>query len=138
MVEAMGGLASPHFAKFKSYCYVAFNGLRKNANLILNLFALMVDANIPDILIEPDKAVAKVGVCRPPGATEPRDICGNAGLTIQRETNRPGPFLRKRLTLDLTEEEAIQHFQALINESVTALFPQVVETLHRWAQYWRK
>ncbi|XP_077244146.1 vacuolar protein sorting 34 isoform X2 [Tasmannia lanceolata] len=25
----------------------------------------------------------------------------------------------------------------LINESVSALFPQMVETIHRWAQYWR-
>jgi len=23
------------------------------------------------------------------------------------------------------------------NESVSALFPQMVETIHRWAQYWR-
>ncbi|KAI3937878.1 hypothetical protein MKW92_004481 [Papaver armeniacum] len=28
-------------------------------------------------------------------------------------------------------------FQDLINESVSALFPQMVETIHRWAQYWR-
>ena len=30
------------------------------ANLILNLFALMVDANVPDIAMEPDKTVKKV------------------------------------------------------------------------------
>ena len=60
MVEAMGGANSPQYQKFKSYCYTAFSILRKNANLILNLFALMVDANIPDIKIEPDKAVMKV------------------------------------------------------------------------------
>ena len=60
MVEAMGGANSIHYQRFKSYCYIAFNILRKNANLILNLFALMVHANIPDIKIEPDKAVSKV------------------------------------------------------------------------------
>ena len=27
--------------------------------------------------------------------------------------------------------------QELINDSVSALFPQMVETIHRWAQYWR-
>lgn len=60
MVDAMGGTSSAHYARFKAFCYTAFTNLRKNANLILNLVALMVDANIPDIRLEPDKAVLKV------------------------------------------------------------------------------
>lgn len=56
----MGGVQSLCYANFKAYCFTAYNTLRKSANLILNLFALMVDANIPDIRIEPDKAVLKV------------------------------------------------------------------------------
>ncbi|KAJ9099969.1 hypothetical protein QFC21_003977 [Naganishia friedmannii] len=62
MVDAMGGPASPHYNRFKSLCYTAFIGLRKNANLILNLIALMVDANIQDIRLEPDKAVLKASI----------------------------------------------------------------------------
>lgn len=34
---------------------------RRASNLILNLFSLMVDTTIPDIAIEPDKTVKKVG-----------------------------------------------------------------------------
>jgi phosphatidylinositol 3-kinase len=49
MVDAMGGAQSAHYARFRSYCFTAFAILRKSANLILNLVALMVDANIPDI-----------------------------------------------------------------------------------------
>jgi phosphatidylinositol 3-kinase len=60
MVDGMGGTSSPYYAQFKSFCFTAYTTLRKSANLILNLFSLMVDANIPDILIEPDKAVLKV------------------------------------------------------------------------------
>ncbi|KAI5777686.1 kinase-like domain-containing protein [Geopyxis carbonaria] len=60
MVDGMGGVQSIHYQNFRSYCYTAYTTLRKNANLILNLFALMVDANIPDIRLEPDKAVLKV------------------------------------------------------------------------------
>lgn len=60
MVDAMGGMQSPHYLRFKSLCYTAFIGLRKNANLIINLISLMIDANIPDIKLEPDKAVQKV------------------------------------------------------------------------------
>jgi hypothetical protein len=66
MVDAMGGTGSSHYARFQSLCYTAFIGLRKNANLILNLFALMVNAGIQDIQLEPDKAVWKVS--RPPTA----------------------------------------------------------------------
>ncbi|KAF9314551.1 Phosphatidylinositol (PI) 3-kinase [Podila horticola] len=60
MVEAMGGIDSVHYQSFLSYSFTAYNILRKSANLILNLFGLMVDANIPDIKTEPDKAVWKV------------------------------------------------------------------------------
>ena len=60
MVDVMGGTASAHHQKFRSYCFVAYNSLRKSANLILNLFSLMVSANVPDIALEPDKAVWKV------------------------------------------------------------------------------
>lgn len=60
MVDAMGGTGSTHYARFTALCYTAFIGLRKNSNLILNLVALMVDAGIQDIQLEPDKAVWKV------------------------------------------------------------------------------
>jgi len=45
--------------------------------------------------------------------------------------------LEAKFALDLDDEAAVQHFQALINESANALFPQMMETAHRWAQYWR-
>lgn len=62
MVDAMGGSNPPSelYLQFKQYCFLAFTALRKSSNLILNLFSLMVHANIPDIKIEPDKAVFKV------------------------------------------------------------------------------
>lgn len=62
MVDGMGGTNSIHYHRFRSLCFTAFTSLRKSANLILNLVALMVDANIPDIKVEPDKAVLKVSV----------------------------------------------------------------------------
>ena len=37
-----------------------FNSYDRHANLILNLFSLMVDADIPDIALEPDKTVKKI------------------------------------------------------------------------------
>jgi len=43
----------------------------------------------------------------------------------------------EKFRLDLSDEEAARYFQELINDSVSALFPQITETIHRWAQYWR-
>lgn len=60
MVDGMGGARSANFATFQQYCFTAFLALRKSSSLILNLFALMTDANIPDIRVEPDKVVEKV------------------------------------------------------------------------------
>ncbi|XP_017786866.1 PREDICTED: phosphatidylinositol 3-kinase catalytic subunit type 3 isoform X2 [Nicrophorus vespilloides] len=60
MVEGMGGINSDHYQEFKKQCYTAFLHLRRHANLMLNLFSLMVDASVPDIALEPDKAVRKV------------------------------------------------------------------------------
>ncbi|EPS34839.1 hypothetical protein PDE_09803 [Penicillium oxalicum 114-2] len=104
MVEGMGGTTSPHYLQFKQYCYTAYTTLRKSANLILNLFSLMVDANIPDIRVEPDKAVLKV---------------------------------KERFHLEMTEEEAIRHFEQLIGDSVNAIFGVVIDRLHEFVQGWR-
>uniref|UniRef100_A0A1B6LQ06 Phosphatidylinositol 3-kinase catalytic subunit type 3 n=1 Tax=Graphocephala atropunctata TaxID=36148 RepID=A0A1B6LQ06_9HEMI len=60
MVEAMGGTDSEHYREFCKLCYTAFLHLRRNANVILHLFSLMVNANVPDIALEPDKAIKKV------------------------------------------------------------------------------
>ncbi|ROT74215.1 putative phosphatidylinositol 3-kinase catalytic subunit type 3 isoform X1 [Penaeus vannamei] len=60
MVEGMGGQQAESYHEFRRLCYTAFHQLRRHANLILNLFSLMVDANVPDIALENDKAVKKV------------------------------------------------------------------------------
>ncbi|WWC69461.1 uncharacterized protein I206_103401 [Kwoniella pini CBS 10737] len=102
MVDAMGGTQSAHYARFQSLCYTAFIGLRKNANLILNLVALMVDAGIQDIQSEPDKAVWKV---------------------------------QEKFMLDLSEEDAIKQFEALLND--TSYLTMMFDRIHDLAQYLR-
>jgi phosphatidylinositol 3-kinase len=100
MVDGMGGPNSAHYARFKNYCFTAYATLRKSANLILNLFTLMVDANIPDI--------------------KHRDVHQQ---------------IQDKFRLDLTEGDAIKHFEHMLNETsyVTAVFDQ----FHNFIQYWR-
>ncbi len=47
-------------------------------------------------------------------------------------------YVQDRLMLDVGEVDAIQALERLIDESMTALFPKVFETLHKWSQYWRQ
>ncbi|CAL1715935.1 unnamed protein product [Somion occarium] len=100
MVDAMGGVQSVHYARFKNFCFTGFTILRKSANLILNLVTLMVDANIPHI--------------------KHRDV----------HEQVLGKFC-----LDLTEEQAIEHFEKLLND--ISPFTAVLDRMHDWAQYWR-
>lgn len=104
MVDCMGGVNSEHYRQFKQYCFLAYSALRKNSNLILNLFSLMVDANIPDIKLEPDKAVFKV---------------------------------RDRFHLELSEEEAIRNLEKIMEDSLNALVPVMIDRLHGVMQAFR-
>lgn len=104
VIDGMGGMNHENYNLFKSYCFITYTTLRKNSNLILNLFQLMLNADIPDIQIDPKRAVEKV---------------------------------QEKFALEMTEEEAILHFQNLIIDSVNAVLPVVIDTLHSLAQYWR-
>lgn len=42
--------------------------------------------------------------------------------------------VQDKFKLENTDEQAAQAFQLLITESVSALFPQITETIHRWGQ----
>jgi len=44
------------------------------------------------------------------------------------------PQVQDKFRLDLTDEEAVQYLQSLIDESVSAMLPVVVEQFHKMAQ----
>lgn len=60
IIEAFGGTDSANYDKFRSYCFVAYSILRRNAGLIINLFELMKTSDIPNIKMDPEGAVLKV------------------------------------------------------------------------------
>jgi len=60
MVDVMGGEDSEGYLKFRRYCCLCFNILRKHAGLILNLLGLMVDAGINDFAGDGEKNLLKV------------------------------------------------------------------------------
>jgi len=104
MVDGMGGTDSKEYRQFCSLACQAFNVLRKSAGLVLNLLHLMSDAGIEDLSHNP--SADAIGV-------------------ISK--------VEERFKLGLTDEQAEQFFIGLINESLAALAPQVMEMFHRFS-----
>ncbi|XP_056379213.1 phosphatidylinositol 3-kinase catalytic subunit type 3 [Hyla sarda] len=135
MVEGMGGTQSEQYQAFRKQCYTAFLHLRRYSNLILNLFSLMVDANIPCQLfmlcgmfgeLVPSKSPCHFS--SPPALL--RNIAfegADTDLHIQHQ-------VQDKFRLDLSDEEAVHYMQTLIDDSVNALFAAVVEQIHKFAQ----
>lgn len=101
MIDGMGGMSTEknpesQFLSFKQYCFTAFTTLRRSSNLILNLFALMQDANIPDIRFWGDQAVRKVEERFCLGVSEDEAIAFFDNL-ISRSLEAWGPVVIDRL-----------------------------------------
>jgi phosphatidylinositol 3-kinase len=104
MVDGMGGMESPEYRQFCALACQAFNLLRKNASLILNLLYLMSDAGIEDLSNNPyadaEGVIAKV---------------------------------EERFRLELTDEQAESFFLGLVNDCLSALAPRVMDVFHQIA-----
>lgn len=46
-------------------------------------------------------------------------------------------FVKERLNAMSSQAESIQKMDRLLEESRRAMFPQVMETIHKWVQYWK-
>ena len=100
MIEGMGGPASSNesqFDAFRQYCFTAYTTLRRSSSLILNLFALMQDANIPGLnFFGGDQAVRKVEERFKLDGTEEEALSFFAQL-IEREMGAWGAVLIDKL-----------------------------------------
>lgn len=119
MINAMGGQNrfaleyfqyppsfSEHFKKFIDYCTTGFLIIRRHANLIINLFSLMLDAGIPDIVEEKDKAVQTVKMMIPLIRT----------FFFQ---------ILERFHLSLSDEDACKEINRAIQSSISAKMPMI-------------
>lgn len=104
MVDGMGGTESSEYRQFCSLACQAFNALRKSAGLILNLLHLMSDAGIEDLSNNP---------------------AGDADGVLAK--------VEERFRLDLNDEQADHFFSALINDSLAAIAPRVMDVFHSFS-----
>ena len=102
MVDGMGGVDSSEYARFRSLSCQAFNTLRKSAGLVLNLLHLMGEAGIEDLSNNP---------------------AADAEGVIAK--------VEERFRLELTDEQAEAYFLGLIDDSLNALAPRVMEVFHQ-------
>lgn len=112
MIEGMGGSSNAagnesQFEAFRQYCFTAYTTLRRSSSLILNLFTLMQDANIPGL-----------------------GFYGSAAGDAVRK-------VEERFKLDVTEEEALAFFAQLIEREMGAWGAVLIDKLHGFAQGWR-
>mmetsp|Transcript_20231 Transcript_20231/g.60979 ORF Transcript_20231/g.60979 Transcript_20231/m.60979 type:complete len:864 (+) Transcript_20231:256-2847(+) len=65
-------------------------------------------------------------------------LMARASITdLKADPNKALLKLQETLRLDMDDEAAVEWMQQLLTESATALMPQIMETGHKWAQYWR-
>ncbi|QPG74565.1 hypothetical protein FOA43_001896 [Brettanomyces nanus] len=111
VIEGMGGLNDDNYQKFCNYCFITYLTLRRNASIVLNLFQLMINTPIPALqTIDKNNESEKMEI-------------------IWK--------VQEKFMLDLNDEEAVLHFQRLIDDSVNAVYPVMIDRLHSMAQYWR-
>ncbi|ETN41992.1 uncharacterized protein HMPREF1541_03931 [Cyphellophora europaea CBS 101466] len=122
MLEGMGGsVQTEQYRQFRQYCFTAYTALRKNSNLILNLFSLMVQSSVQDVrLAEEAQGVAAGGE-------------GHGGLGVGGAVGK----VRERFHLDVSEEDALRILDQTLSDSVNALFGVVIDRLHEFVQGWR-
>ena len=111
MINAMGGEGSDNFTQFKQLACEAYNIVRKASPLILNMFVLLLNANIHDISVWKSDRFSE-------------DL-GNI------------PKLEEAFRLDLSNEEAVQEMQRLIQVSSRAVMQEFWERTHKIAVYFK-
>lgn len=57
---------------------------------------------------------------------------------IKMDAEKATTKVEEKFALENTEEEAMHQMRELISSSINAMMPQVMEKVHKWAQYWRK
>ena len=115
---------SAAYRRFTTYCCEAFNILRKYAPLVINMHSLMKDASIPDFVKTGGDAI-------PLSRGIDGRRCALTGC-VRGGAERGINVLLERFRLDMTDEDAVQHFQDLMDESVTSLMPKLCVPAPPW------
>jgi phosphatidylinositol 3-kinase len=58
-------------------------------------------------------------------------------LSVNQDLERVLLKVQDKFRLDLTEDQAELYILSLIDDSVSALFPLVIDKIHKWAMYWK-
>ena len=123
--EMMDTMGQDQFPKFQGYCSSAYNILRKHRHLIMSLWALMIDAGIPNISASTYAEDGSGGGANPVGG-------GGSGGTGSASRGAWAAIskVQERLRTDLSDAEATQYMLQVIQESVSSRFARWLDMIH--------
>ena len=107
-----GGPNGDRYEEFCQVCCDAYNCLRKENQLIVSLFRLMISSGLPEVSDGLGGGGAGRGVCMEKRADQ-------VVFFLQLQTEADLIWLREKLCIGKTNEEASLHFRAKIKESLT-------------------
>lgn len=112
----IGDLDSDRWNQYVRRCKAAYNVLRKNANLLINLFHMMLATG------------KEKRICLAFAQWE----CNCAGIPELRE-EKDIEYLRTALSLEKTDEEASKYIESLIYEALNCKTTTLNDMAHIWA-----
>lgn len=137
IVEGFGGTKDNNakYDEFRGYCFVCFLILRRNSGLLIDLFKFVDLNSVPLVMRTANKGkISSQENVNSSNGLESNNSNGNNNVNIVK--NDYNKFVDK-FQLEMTEDDAILYLQNLINTSINALLPLVIDHLHNLAQYWR-
>ncbi|OBA27242.1 hypothetical protein HANVADRAFT_52535 [Hanseniaspora valbyensis NRRL Y-1626] len=137
IVEGFGGTKDNNakYDEFRGYCFVCFLILRRNSSLLIDLFKFIDLNSIPIAMRTATKGKSNaLEITNNTNNVDQNNNTNNNNLNIVK--NDYNKFIEK-FQLEMSEDDAILYLQNLINTSINALLPLVIDHLHNLAQYWR-
>ena len=113
-----GGPNGDRYEEFCQVCCDAYNCLRKENQLIVSLFRLMISSGLPEVSDGFGGGTVKV-VCMEKRADQVGCFVVVVFVFLQLQTEADLIWLREKLCIGKTNEEASLHFRAKIKESLT-------------------
>ena len=111
-----------YYNQFRRYIVLCFNYIRQHANLILNMIALMSHTDISDLN---DITIQN------------NHNMNSSSNTTNHAAEQIISKIAEKFRLDLSDDDAGVYILSLLDQSVSAVMPHIMDVVHKWATYWR-
>ena len=135
VLNGMGGFESPVFRRCVRLAEEAYLCLRRHTQVIVNILWTMNRANITDLSVINDKYIYEKGnhegFQRQEDSGSVRSTPNNQIYSSSDKVLNVIRDVHARLHMELSDIEACKHLRRTIYESLNAVMPNVMESLHK-------